>query len=153
MYFMLLLLLAAYWGASTAAAVTAHHSQDVSGQVSGLQQGLEVNLPARNLLQDKPSAEALQQALQRMMAVPFATRRSVLALGYKGLEADTLRNWHLLARKLATPGSKVTIVTFGASLTVGYIKCPGEDWKNVMEGSWVEPMVAWLKVSSCTLQH
>lgn len=89
--------------------------------------------------------EDMQQALRRMMAAPFATPRSVLALGYKGLEADTLRNWHHLSRKLATPGSNVTVVSFGGSLTAGYI-AKEEAWKSALDGSWVEPMVAWLKV-------
>uniref|UniRef100_A0A383WL49 SGNH hydrolase-type esterase domain-containing protein n=1 Tax=Tetradesmus obliquus TaxID=3088 RepID=A0A383WL49_TETOB len=90
--------------------------------------------------------EDMQQALRRMMAVPFATPRSVLALGYKGLEADTLRNWHHLASKLATPGANVTVVSFGGSLTAGYI-AKEEAWKSALEGSWVEPMVAWLKAA------
>jgi hypothetical protein len=88
-----------------------------------------------------------------MLAVPIATPRSVLALGYKGLEADTLRNWHMLARKLSTEGENVTIVTYGGSLTAGYLA--GD------EGSWVEQLIVWLKVpgvllpqgACCTAPH
>jgi hypothetical protein len=76
-----------------------------------------------------------------MLSVPIVTPRSVLALGYKGLEADTLRNWHMLARKLSTEGENVTIVTYGGSLTAGFLA--GD------EGSWVEQLVVWLKVPRC----
>uniref|UniRef100_A0A383VXD9 SGNH hydrolase-type esterase domain-containing protein n=1 Tax=Tetradesmus obliquus TaxID=3088 RepID=A0A383VXD9_TETOB len=108
--------------------------------------GAQNKAPARQLHQAEPSAEDMQQALLRMRAVPFNTPRPVLALGYKGLEADALRNWHLLARKLATPGATVTVVAFGGSLTAGYIDKP-EAWKRAMDGSWVEPMVAWMKAA------
>jgi hypothetical protein len=114
--------------------------------------GLHVQVPAassatsstRQLQQGTMPPSDLQQAMQRMLAVPIATPHSVLALGYKGLEADTLRNWHLLARKLGTQTENITVVTFGGSLTAGYLA--GD------EGSWVEQLVAWLKVSCCDSQ-
>jgi hypothetical protein len=87
----------------------------------------------------------LQQALQRMLAVPIATPQSVLAAGHKGLDSAALRNWHLLARKLAAPGSNITLVAFGGSLTLGYGKYP-EAWRDFMQGSWVEQLQRWLQV-------
>jgi hypothetical protein len=86
-----------------------------------------------------------------MLAVPIATPRSVLARGYKGVEPDTLRNWHLLARKLSTAGANVTIVAFGGSVTAGYMSFK-QAWKSSMEGSWVEQLVSWLLVSVRTMQ-
>uniref|UniRef100_A0A383VWE2 SGNH hydrolase-type esterase domain-containing protein n=1 Tax=Tetradesmus obliquus TaxID=3088 RepID=A0A383VWE2_TETOB len=144
----LVLLLASHLGRSTVAAVTVHDGHAGAGNLLHLQEGLQAHRPARHLHQATPSADSLQlqQAQQRMMAVPFATPRSVLALGHKGLEADTLRNWHLLARKLATPGENVTVVAFGGSVTAGYIEY-GEAWKNSLQGSWVEALLAWLKAS------
>ncbi|KAF6254129.1 hypothetical protein COO60DRAFT_1462864 [Scenedesmus sp. NREL 46B-D3] len=73
-------------------------------------------------------------------------RHPLMALGYKGLDVASLRNWHLLARKLSTPGSTVTIVTFGGSLTAGYISFT-HAWQSSMEGSWVEQLVAWLQAA------
>jgi hypothetical protein len=102
---------------------------------------------ARRLQQQAASGVNLQQALQSMLAVPIATPRSVLARGYKGVEVDALRNWHLLARKLSTPGTNVTIVAFGGSITAGYMKFKKQEWKNSMEGSWVEQLVSWFQVS------
>uniref|UniRef100_A0A383VXF2 SGNH hydrolase-type esterase domain-containing protein n=1 Tax=Tetradesmus obliquus TaxID=3088 RepID=A0A383VXF2_TETOB len=153
---LLVLLLAWHLGGSIVAAATAHHwsaqhtnnwpGQAGTGKLLHLQDGLQAHRPARHLHQATPSANSLQQALQRMMAVPFATPRPVLALGYQGLEPDTLRNWHHLARTLATPGANVTIVTFGGSLTAEYIEY-GEAWRSSLQGSWVEALLAWLKAS------
>jgi hypothetical protein len=139
-------LLSLQLSASTAAAVLTHDSQ--SGLAESFQAGLHTHRTKRLLQQNTPSAASLQQALQTMMAVPFATHRSVLALGHKGLEPETLRNWHLLARKLSTPGANVTIVAFGGSITAGYLKL-AEDWQSSLQGSWVESLVAWLKVGCC----
>uniref|UniRef100_A0A383WF64 SGNH hydrolase-type esterase domain-containing protein n=1 Tax=Tetradesmus obliquus TaxID=3088 RepID=A0A383WF64_TETOB len=62
----------------------------------------------------------------------------LLARGYKGLAPAVMRNWRRLADKLNTPGSNVTIVTFGGSITVGYIDdSPGS--------SWVDTVKAWFQ--------
>jgi hypothetical protein len=115
--------------------------------------GLQVIQPTWNLQQDVLSlAETQQQVLQRMRSVPIATPAAVLELGYKGLEAHTLRNWHLLASKISRLDSNVTIVTFGGSLTLGYL-ARKEDWKSSMEGSWVEQLVKWLKVGGIHLNY
>jgi hypothetical protein len=106
---------------------------------------------ARQLQQLLP--KDLQHALQRMLAEPLATPESVLALGHKGLDPAALRNWHKLARKLATPGSHVMVVTFGGSITTGYLDSPTEPWRNSLEGSWVEHLMIWLKVRACLMNE
>jgi hypothetical protein len=136
---------------ATAAASTAGHDHTAAATAANSE--LHVALPAgrqvfqtsRNLQQDVQPLAELQQALRRMLSVPIATPATVLELGYKGLKAHTLRNWRLLAQKLSRPGAYVTIVTFGGSLTAGYMKRQ-EDWRSSMEGSWVEQLVKWLKV-------
>jgi hypothetical protein len=48
------------------------------------------------------------------------------------------RNWDRLAHKLTTPGSNITVVAFGGSVTVGH----HEFNEN---SSWPEESVAWLR--------
>jgi hypothetical protein len=48
------------------------------------------------------------------------------------------RNWDRLAHKLVTPGSNITVVAFGGSVTVGH----HEFNEN---SSWPEESVAWLR--------
>jgi hypothetical protein len=144
---LLLLLLARTCARSTAAAKASHGQPAAAGKLLplSLQAGTTETLPNRRLQDNGFAAADLQQTLQRMLAVPLVTPHSVLAPGSKLLEAGSLRNWHLLARKLSTPGANVTIVVFGGSVTVGYATHQ-EAWKNSI-GGWVEPMVAnWLKV-------
>jgi hypothetical protein len=155
------LLAAHYTSLNTAAA--GRNTAGGQPQPAGLQQGNAAQLdpplaggsgvnsnpkPSRPLQQQQqvaaPTAD-LQQVLQAMLAVPIATPLSVLARGYKGVDPGALRNWHLLARKLGTPGANVTIVAFGGSLTAGYLKYQ-EAWKNSMDGSWVEQLVTWFEV-------
>jgi hypothetical protein len=119
-------------------------SRAAAGKVLGLPSLHHAS--ARQLQQLLP--ENQQKALQRMLPVPIATPQSVLALGHKGLDPAALRNWHVLARKLTTPGANVTIITFGESLTTGYLLSSTEPWRNSLEGSWVEQLLAWLKVGA-----
>jgi hypothetical protein len=136
------------------AADIAFHSQPAAAVklLQLLQAGPKANQPSRRLQENTVAAADLQQTLQKMLAVPIATPQSVLARGYNGLDAGSLRNWHLLARKLSTPGANVTVAVFGGSVTVGYGKFQ-QAWKNTV-GSWVEPLVAnWLKVGRAVLQR
>lgn len=48
------------------------------------------------------------------------------------------RNWDRLAHKLITPGSNISIVAFGGSVTVGH-HIFNED------SSWPEEAVAWMR--------
>jgi hypothetical protein len=64
------------------------------------------------LLQSSQAARPRQQ-LQPILP------EMLLARGYKGLAPAALRNWRQLADKLNTPGSNITIVTFGGSITGG----------------------------------
>lgn len=70
-------------------------------------------------------------------------------LGLNSPDADTIlrngfkyevqgRNWRLLARKLATPGSKITVVAFGGSITVGH-------YEYCENSSWPEEVVNWMR--------
>jgi hypothetical protein len=57
--------------------------------------------------------QALEQQRQQVPSLPEA----LLSRGYKGLAPAVLRNWRQLADKLNTPGSPLTVVTFGGSIT------------------------------------
>jgi hypothetical protein len=144
--------------AAGTAVATAGHGQTAAATAANTQVQLDLptkpqgNQATRTLQQDVLSLAELQQVLQRMRNVPIATPAAILQLGHKGLEAHKLRNWHLLARKLSRPGADVTIVTFGGSLTAGYLKLD-EGWRSSMEGSWVEQLVKWLKVGGRQFNH
>jgi hypothetical protein len=146
------------YSAAATAVATAGHGQTAAATAANTQAQLDlptepqVMQPTTNLQQDVLTLAELQQVLQRMRSVLIATPAAILQLGYKGLEAHTLRNWHLLARKLSRTGADVTIVTFGGSLTAGYLKLD-EDWRSSMEGSWVEQLVKWLKVGGIHLNY
>jgi hypothetical protein len=62
----------------------------------------------------------------------------VLQKGFNG-DIDA-KNWRRLAQKLATPGSKVQIVTFGGSVTSGHLP-------EARNCSWVEQMEVWLSAA------
>ncbi|WIA34469.1 hypothetical protein OEZ86_012800 [Tetradesmus obliquus] len=49
-----------------------------------------------------------------------------------------MRNWRRLADKLNTPGSNVTVVAFGGSITAGFIDA-------APNSSWVDPLMASLR--------
>jgi hypothetical protein len=150
----LIVLIARNCAPATAAASTASLGQPAAAGklVQLLQAGPKEQQPTRKLQENTVAAADLQQTLQKMLAVPIATPQSVLARGYNGLDAGSLRNWHLLARKLGTPGANVTVAVIGGSVTVGYGKFQ-QAWKNT-DGSWVEPLVAnWLKVGRAVLQR
>lgn len=86
-----------------------------------------------NILQAVRENSTLQEQLPR-------APEALLSRGYKGLAPAVLRNWRQLADKLNTPWSNVTVVTFGGSITAGYI----DDAPN---SSWVDPLMTWFKES------
>uniref|UniRef100_A0A383WFL8 SGNH hydrolase-type esterase domain-containing protein n=1 Tax=Tetradesmus obliquus TaxID=3088 RepID=A0A383WFL8_TETOB len=83
------------------------------------------------------SRRALQAANQQQRQQP-SMPDVLLARGYKGLAPAVLRNWRRLADKLNTPGSNVTVVAFGGSITAGYIDA-------APNSSWVDPLMASLR--------
>ncbi|WIA15060.1 hypothetical protein OEZ85_001758 [Tetradesmus obliquus] len=48
--------------------------------------------------------------------------------------------WRTLAQKLSTPGSNITMVTYGGSVTAGHLS-------GSPDGSWVEHLTAWLQTA------
>jgi hypothetical protein len=50
------------------------------------------------------------------------------------------RNWRLLTKKLSTPGSKITVVAFGGSVTVGH-------YATCENSSWPEEAVIWMQAA------
>jgi hypothetical protein len=80
--------------------------------------------------------------MQSMWAAPLGLRSAdaeqVLRSGFK-YEVQG-RNWRLLTKKLATPGSKITVVAFGGSVTVGH-------YVTSEKSSWPEEAVAWMQAA------
>jgi hypothetical protein len=66
----------------------------------------------RHILQAPSGNGTLQQQEQ-----PPWLPESLLSRGFKGLAPAVLRNWRRLADKLGSPGSNVTVVMFGGSIT------------------------------------
>jgi hypothetical protein len=80
--------------------------------------------------------------MQSMWAAPLGLRSAdaeqVLRSGFK-YEVQG-RNWRLLTKKLTTPGSKITVVAFGGSVTVGH-------YVTSENSSWPEEAVAWMQAA------
>jgi hypothetical protein len=72
-----------------------------------------------------------QQQQQQRVQVPRAPEW-LLAKGFKGLAPPVLKNWRRFADKVNTPGSNITLVTFGGSIT-----CEALIASNAL--SWVKP--------------
>jgi hypothetical protein len=70
------------------------------------------------------------------LELPDGANDHLIASGYKFEPAP--RQWARLTQKLVTPGSKVKIVAFGGSVTVGY---------RMSKTSYPEQLVEWLKAS------
>jgi hypothetical protein len=87
-------------------------------------------------------AQLLRFCLQDMWAAPLGLRSAdadhVLRSGFK-YELQG-RNWRLLTKKLATPGSKISVVAFGGSITVGH-------YATCEHSSWPEEAVAWMRAA------
>ncbi|WIA23834.1 hypothetical protein OEZ85_013495 [Tetradesmus obliquus] len=86
---------------------------------------------------------------QQSQAKPTETLKSMLKaqvfgpewLLSKGFNGDIdARNWRRLAQKLATPGSKIQVVTFGGSVTAGHLP-------EARNCSWVEQAEVWMKAA------
>eukprot|EP00882_Tetradesmus_deserticola_P025109 GHRQ01027557.1.p1 GENE.GHRQ01027557.1~~GHRQ01027557.1.p1 ORF type:complete len:180 (-),score=40.39 GHRQ01027557.1:33-572(-) len=80
--------------------------------------------------------------MQSMWAAPLGLRSAdadqVLRSGFKHELQG--RNWRLLANKLATPGSRISVVAFGGSVTVGH-------YATCENSSWPEEAVAWMQAA------
>ena len=83
---------------------------------------------------EKNTAAPPHLAREHLFKVPLAAPEHVLRAGYKH-EVDAPRGWARLAHKLVTPGANVTVVAFGGSVTVGYVKS---------NASYPEELVAWM---------
>jgi hypothetical protein len=71
--------------------------------------------------------------LERLTSLRLPLSEHVIAQGYKFEPVP--RQWARLTQKLTTPGSKVKIVTFGGSVSVGY---------RLSKTSYPEQLVGWL---------
>ncbi|WIA19951.1 hypothetical protein OEZ85_005833 [Tetradesmus obliquus] len=88
------------------------------------------------------SSSRREQVLHSMWAAPLGLHSAdadhILRSGFK-YELQG-RNWRLLTKKLATPGSKITVVAFGGSVTVGH-------YATSENSSWPEEAVAWMQAA------
>jgi hypothetical protein len=84
----------------------------------GLIERLEPQLATADAYHPQSSSSRMLQAQQQQQQqqLPRAPEW-LLAKGFKSLAPSVLRNWCRFADKVNTPGSNVTLVTFGGSIT------------------------------------